>query len=121
MNYIGDIIPAAETKTRKSRNSSVRVNTSPLPCQRGMPCSYGGILSTMADRKESTVRCLEMNQKSCPLTLSERLTPLLISHGLVKGTTLTFGRRLSRRGIQAGVLYAPDGSVVDIQRQVSIF
>lgn len=71
--------------------------------------------------KESTARFSETNQGILRLTLSERLTPLLISAGLVKGTTLTFGARLLNRGIQAGVLYAPDGSVVDIPRQVYMF
>jgi len=32
-----------------------------------------------------------------------------------------FGLRLLCRGIQAGVLYAPDGSVVDIQKAGSTF
>ncbi len=73
------------------------------------------------DKKESTVPCLETNQNISHLTLSERLTPLLISAGLVRGTTLTFGRRLLNQGIQAGVLYAPDGNAVDILRQVCMF
>lgn len=63
----------------------------------------------------------ETNRESCHQTLSERQTPLLISAGLVKGTTLTFGLRLLNRGIPAGVIYAPDGSVADIPRQVCIF
>jgi len=69
---------------------------------------------TIPVKKGSTAPYSEMNRKSCHQTLSEKLTPLLLSRGLVKGTTLTFGLRLSHRGIPAGVLYAPDGSVVDI-------
>jgi len=73
-----------------------------------------------ADRQELTALFSEMNQASDHLTLSERLTPLLISAGLVKGTTLTFGLRLLNQGIQAGAIYAPDGSDVVIPRQVCI-
>jgi len=62
-----------------------------------------------------------MNRKRSALTLSERLTPLLISVGLVRGTTLTYGLRLLGRGIRVGASFAPDGSVVDIQLQVCTF
>ena len=73
-----------------------------------------------ADKQESTAPCSEMNQASDHLTLSERLTPLLISFGLVRGTTLTFGLRLLKAGTQAGAIFALDGSVVDIPRQAFI-
>lgn len=72
-------------------------------------------------KKELTVQCLEMNQNFFRLSLSERLTPLLISAGLVNGTTLTFGLRLLNRGIRGIVLYAPDGTVADIPIQDSLF
>jgi hypothetical protein len=75
----------------------------------------------IAAKGESTAQYSEMKVRYCRLTLSERLTPLLISAGLVKGTTLTFGARLSNRGIPAGVSYAPDGGVVDIPNQDSLF
>ena len=65
--------------------------------------------------------CSETNQNFCHRTLSERQTPLLIDAGLVKGTTLMFGQRLSSLGIQAGVSYAPDGTVVVIPRQGYVF
>ena len=73
------------------------------------------------DKLESTALFLGMNRESSVQTLSEKLTPLLISAGLVKGTTLMFGRRLLKAGIPAGVSYAPDGDVVDIQKQVCLF
>lgn len=74
-----------------------------------------------AAKQESTVPYSETNQNTSPLTLSERMTPSLISAGLVKGTTLMYGLRLSRAGIQAGVSYAPDGTVVGIPKQTYIF
>jgi len=74
-----------------------------------------------AAKREYIVRFSETNRASFQATLSERLTPLLIARGLAKGTTLTFGRRLSNRGIPAGVSYAPDGRVVVIPREVSLF
>jgi hypothetical protein len=82
--------------------------------------SGGNSLMTQA-RKESTAAFLGMNLPSSPLTLSERLTPLLVSAGLVNGTTRTFGLRLLNQGIQAGVLFAPDGSIVDIPKQDCLF
>jgi len=72
-------------------------------------------------KSELIVPFSEMNPASAPLTLSERLTPLLISAGLVRGTTLIFGQRLLKAGIQAGVIYAPDGSVAAIPRQACIY
>jgi len=74
-----------------------------------------------ADRPESTVPSFGMNRKSYHRTLSERLTPLLISRGLVSGTTRMFALRLLSRGIPAGVSYAPDGSGVDTQSQGWLF
>ncbi|MHC4621772.1 MAG: hypothetical protein ACYTEQ_28865 [Planctomycetota bacterium] len=65
------------------------------------------------DKPGLTVQSLEMNLKNSLLTLSERQTPLLISFGLVQGTTLLFGARLLSRNIPAGVLYAPDGKSVE--------
>ena len=58
----------------------------------------------------------ETNRRYCRLTLSERQTPLLISAGLVKGTTLMFGLRLLNLQIQDIVLYAPDGGIVDVPK-----
>ncbi len=74
-----------------------------------------------AANRESTVPYSGMKAQNCPVTLSEKLTPSLIVLGLVKGTTLTFGRRLSARKIPAGVSFAPDGSVVDIPSQGWLF
>jgi hypothetical protein len=72
------------------------------------------------DKMELTAQYSETNPPFGRLTLSEKLTPLLISAGLVRGTTLTFGGRLSNRGIPAGVSFAPDGNAVVIPKQVYI-
>ncbi|GAI77049.1 unnamed protein product [marine sediment metagenome] len=74
-----------------------------------------------ADKAESIVQCLETKEKSCQATLLEKQTPLLISAGLVKGTTLILGRRLLSRGIQVGVSFAPDGNAVDLQKRDYLF
>ena len=73
------------------------------------------------DKQELIVQYLETNPVYDHLTLSEKQTPWLILFGLVKGTTLTLGRRLLNRGIPAGVSYAPDGTAVDIPRQTYLF
>lgn len=117
-----DTIPAEFTATEESRGSlSVRASTWCSLHREETRCSCGENSGTQEARPVSTARSSGMNQESCHLTLSERLTPLLISRGLVKGTTLTFGQRLLSRGIPAGASFAPDGSVVDIPNQVCIF
>ena len=82
---------------------------------------FGESSSTIADKKELTVPFSETNLPFYHLTLSERLTPSLIECGLVKGTTLLFGKRLSSRGIPAGVSYAPDGQSVVLPTQAYLF
>lgn len=77
---------------------------------------YGENSKMTQDNKESTAPCSGMNQLFDHRTLSERLAPYLISFGLVKGCTLTFGLRLLKAGIQAGAIYAPDGSVVAVPK-----
>jgi len=117
-----DTIPAITTKTGENPKSSLAPeNISSLQPQQETLCLSGVSSKTIVDNKVSTVPCSAMKAKPSHLTLSERLTPLLISAGLVKGTTLTFGRRLSRRGIPAGVSFAPDGSVVDLQKEDLLF
>jgi len=116
------IIQRDITKMEESRKSLWDpVNISSSQHRNEMPCLYGENLKMIAGKKESIVRSSEMKATSYPRTLSERLTPLLISHGLVKGTTRTFGLRLLNRGIPVGVLYAPDGGIVDMPKQACIF
>jgi hypothetical protein len=82
---------------------------------------FGGSSRMTADRSELIVPSFGTKEKSSLLTLSERLTPSLISAGLVKGTTLTFGKRLLSRGIQGFVLFAPDGKELDIPKTSFLF
>ena len=102
------------------QNSSAQENRSSSLCPTVRHCLCGASFWTNPANRELIAVFSETNQAFSHLTLSEKLTPLLISLGLVRGTTLTFGRRLSSQGIPAGVSYAPDGSVVVIPRQVCI-
>jgi hypothetical protein len=81
----------------------------------------GASLKMTADKPESTVPCFATKANTCRLTLSERLTPSLISAGLVRGTTLTFALRLYNLGIQGIVSYAPDGSIAVTPKQGCLF
>lgn len=120
--YITDITLAIIIKMGVSQNylpGQEKKLSSPHQKETHSLC--GENLKMIVGKGESIVQSSETNQNTFRLTLSERLTPLLISAGLVKGTTLTFGLRLLNQGIQAGVLYAPDGSVVDIPGQGNLF
>lgn len=103
------------------KNSSAQENISSSRSTTGQLFLSGENSGTIADKLASIARFSEMNHKYYRVTLSERLTPLLISAGLANGTTRMFGRRLLNRGILAGVSYAPDGTVVDIQNQGLLF
>jgi len=50
-----------------------------------MPCLFGGGSKTIADSKASIAPCSETKANTNPVSLSDRLTPLLISAGLVCG------------------------------------
>jgi hypothetical protein len=119
MNDITHAITTEMDGDQRSSSDLESISYSHFPI--GERFSYGGSSSMLQDSKESTAQSSETNLNCSAQTLSERLTPLLISVGLVKGTTLTFGLRLSSQGIQAGVSFAPDGSAVAIPRQVCMF
>lgn len=59
--------------------------------------------------KVSSVQCSEMNPSTKAATLSDRLTPLLISAGLVKGIIPTSMRDASGQQTLDSVLKLPDG------------
>ena len=90
-------------------------------CPTDQLCLSGETSSMIAASRELIAQYSEMNPKFYQAPLSIRLTPLLIFFGLVKGTTLTFGRRLSSLRIQGIVSYARDGSVVAIPKQDYMF
>lgn len=61
------------------------------------------------DSKASTVPCSETRVDTYQASLSDRLTPLLISRGLVKGIIPTSMRKQSRQGILGIAFFVPDG------------
>jgi len=114
--------PAADTATEGDpRNLSDLASTSSSRFPPDPPCSSGEGSGIAAASMGSIAPCSETSRRCDHLTLSEKLTPLLISAGLVRGTTLTFGQRLSNRQIPAGVSFAPDGSVAAIQKGGFLF
>ena len=117
-----DTTAAENTKTGASQNCSADQEKN-LCSEHGKETRFGyGDDSEMpADKRASTAPSSEMRVSTKAVSLSDRLTPSLISAGLVKGTTRTFGLRLWRHGIRYIVLYAPDGSVVELPNQVCLF
>lgn len=97
-----------------SPNSSDQEST--LSCEQTelMPCSFGESSSMTADSKESTALCSETKAATYRQSLSDRLTPLLISRGLVKGTTPSWIRRALGAPIQGSALWPLDGSGVGV-------
>jgi hypothetical protein len=73
------------------------------------PCLFGESSSTIPASKASTALSSETKAVSDRPTLSDRLTPLLISAGLVKGTTHTSVRKQSGAAIRASALWPLDG------------
>jgi len=73
------------------------------------PCLFGGNLSMTADSKASTAPCSATKADCDRQTLSDRLTPLLISAGLVKGITHTSIRKQSGAAIRGSALWPLDG------------
>lgn len=117
-----DTTQRINTKMDENQKSLLApANTSCSPCQTAQPCLCGENSEMTADKPALIALYSETSRNLNPATLSERLTPLLISAGLVRGTTLMFGLRLLNREIPAGVSYAPDGSVVVIQKGDCIF
>ena len=112
------ITPATSTRTAANLSSSSDLESTLFSLRRrGRRYLYGGGSATTAHSGASTAASSATSRRpSVRPTLSERLTPSLIAAGLVCGTTLTFGRRLSRAGIPAGVSYAPDGTALEKPR-----
>jgi hypothetical protein len=77
------------------------------------PCLFGESSSTIPASKASTAPCSETKAASDRPTLSDRLTPLLISAGLVKGTTHTSVRKQSGAAIRASALWPLDGGAAE--------
>jgi hypothetical protein len=70
---------------------------------------YGGSSKITAYNKASTVRCSGTKVLTDRVTLSDKLTRLLISAGLVKGITHTSIRKRSGAAIRDSALWPLDG------------
>jgi hypothetical protein len=71
------------------------------------------ILSTTADNRVSIAPCFATKATSDQASLSDRLTPLLISAGLVRGITHTSIRKQSGAPIRASALWPLDGDAAE--------
>lgn len=80
---------------------------------------FGESLSTTRDSKESTAPCSETRASTKAATLSDRLTPLLISRGLVRGTIPTSIRKPSGQQTLDIAFFEPDGGDVGLQNEGS--
>jgi hypothetical protein len=74
-----------------------------------MLCLFGESSSTIPGNKASTAPFSATKVASDRPTLSDRLTPLLISAGLVKGITHSSVRKQSGVAIRASALWPLDG------------
>jgi hypothetical protein len=79
------------------------------------PCLFGESSSMTADSKASIAPYSEtkLHRNIAQVSLSDRLTPLLISAGLVRGITHTSIRKQLGAAIRASALWPLDGSVAD--------
>jgi hypothetical protein len=73
------------------------------------PSLFGENSSTTADSKASIAPFSATKAAGGPQTLSDRLTPLLIALGLVKGITHTSIRKQSGAAIRDSALWPLDG------------
>lgn len=85
-NSLTDITRGSFTETVGRQNCSAGLEKN-LSCAHGRPtrCSHGGGLSTQAGNEELTAQSSETKADTVRVSLSDRLTPLLISAGLVAG------------------------------------
>lgn len=95
-------------------SSSGQVTKSSSARPRAMQRSRGGSLDIdKMSSKVSNVTYSEMKGRTSRLSLSDRLTPSLISAGLVKGTTPSSTRKQSGQPIQVLALSMPAGAVAE--------
>ncbi|MDL5055935.1 hypothetical protein QQ055_00330 [Geitlerinema calcuttense NRMC-F 0142] len=123
----GTIQHIATVTDANGLNSSALVKPLCLGRWRQTPSLFGESILTMElmsepenDSKASTVRFsgTRTRQNISAQTLSERLTPLLISRGLVRGIIPTSMRKRSGQRMLDGVLSVPDGENADTQKAV---
>lgn len=115
--YMNGITAPISTKTEGKENSLPgQEKKSSYELDLGMPFSSGATSLTNQDRKELIVLFSGTNQNTDHLTLSDRLTPSLISSGLVAGITPTSIRKRLGVPIPAFALNLLDGSVLELPR-----
>lgn len=109
--FTSDITHAVDIVTGV-RDPSLSAPVKPLSCaqEMAMRSSFGANSSTTADNAASTARSFATNLRTYQASLSDRLTALLISHGLVKGITPTSIRQMSGQPIRALAFDTPAGS-----------
>jgi hypothetical protein len=107
----GIIVPTNTVTDESEVNSSAQVNTLFFALEMPTPCLSGANSSTIADSTELTAQYSETKRQpdTGHRTLSDRLTPLLISAGLVKGITHSSVRKQSGAAIRASALWPLDG------------
>jgi hypothetical protein len=118
-NFLTDIIAVNFTKTVENQNCSAdQVKKS--SCEHGMEthCSSGKNLSIYPVSKESTAPFLETSRNINPASFSDRLTPLLISAGLVNGTIPISMRDASGQATLDAVLKSQAGVYAGPQKVV---
>lgn len=116
LNSTNGTTPATTTWTAEgAANSSDPANISCSEPETATPCLFGESSSTIADSKASTAPCSETKPRTATAvqSLSDRLTPLLIARGLVRGTTHTSIRKQSGAPIRASALWPLDGGDVE--------
>lgn len=105
----GTIAPISTETAGSGANSSDLANTLSYEQRVETPSLFGENSSMIADSKALTAPHSETKAESYRPSLSDRLTPLLISAGLVKGTTHTSIRKELGAAIRASALWPLDG------------
>lgn len=95
---------------------SAPANTSSCAPLMQTQCLFGGASSMTADSAAFAAQCSETKGQSYRASLSDRLTPLLISAGLVRGITPSSMRLASDQRTPAFAFYEQDGGGVVSRR-----
>jgi hypothetical protein len=112
-NFMTSTIAAENIKTGENRNCFVAPEKS-LCCEhgKGTQCGCGGDSGMAADKRGFVAPSSAMKADTLPVSLSDRLTPLLISAGLVCGIIPLCMRDASGQQTLDAVLRRRDGKSV---------
>jgi hypothetical protein len=106
-----------DTQTAESEvNSSAPGRSSSYEPSSETPSLFGGSSSMTADNKGSTVPPSATKVRTGQVSLCDKLTPLLISHGLVKGTIPSSIRKRSGPVIPGIASWLQDGDDAESER-----